>query len=1351
MPKQYKEIKLFNGMAMSYDANDIGEDTTQILVNTKDLANGKIESEKAPVSTTLNTATVTSVKIKTMNDLTQIVNNSDTSVIIANVMDTNDLNNIVSTSVSNNNVNNIATSLIASDSFSNSAKFAKFGKQLRIVDKTGVPKFIGYVNQQNKTSLVTAQNSNTIIYESDNLLGINASSTKGVACVTSSINTDITWFVQEGKRTLSVVTSSTVGDIVEKTIVESEEFFTDENYEFAYITEDKEASTSNNKKLYLIAKQKVIPTNQDLAVSISNMTTFKIFCIKQKDMITATSFSEAVRYVVKNGYIDKECNIAIQQSNHTLIDGTNLSYLMYDLADIKVTKDYIFISLCNKKQNTEPSSIWELSENYGFNYSIDKKNNSYQSDILYRIPKSFTNLLDYYLANFSLVRSNLPFVPIPYSGTLTENDIFFNSRNMIETSINNPCRGYLSLGEKSLSQNITIEKLRDSIKSYFVTNRNTLATGIANNTTYYYYYPVPDTAIFRGLGRYAGTGYNNLTILDYTTNIVGLIMSGCINGSLLETHEYNSNNGTWSTNPPSSYTPGFKSNGWICFKVVKNGTGDVFVTLVESPLRSVYDTVAPTTDIDTASNYNLRHANHYMLVWNGFDDISPTIPRIPTPITLPKLQRFSDGALYPTGSTTLISQLTYEVTPLNLWHFRHFRNDLSTGGVLRALVVFESDAENKDYINCLAPIKKTQLLNFGGSQYRSIISIGKRWKCSYPSNAITSKTELSATSTLEKLSDNDGYALPLSYASYNDGTGGTSENRTEQSLITLLMSGGGNYIFNRPYQYDNLESTTFILPNNYSGTDFVIKSDVPYLVTMSNVPLLQEVSVDQKVNTYNSIPYVYQYPTGLSNYVSLFTSSFLQFFFTGIIAGEEDANVYEKGYTYSFKTSFLYDGYQESTLSPIIYSVLCEDNYKEAELSIKLYTDFFTQTSKRITAINLYIAKYSGDTQIELYRLVKVFNLNTQDFKLSTIEAFYTDKGNRLASYEAITGLSEQTTFISLKYNVYHSYNNTLFIGDISHALESINHSKYLLTKSMPGKFSIFDYANNFAILPFIPKVITDFNYKIYAFGDSGYAIVNPDTLSLEFESNNMSCSIPDYVCSTQYGLFIYRNNRVYSINGASVDCVSIPIERADNVNYSGLSNVTVSKLYFDNNINSLVLLGKYTATVGSYAQANKPVLFVLSFDSKSWRVLTPVLPISSDTGLNLCSEYNINGYQYLWHYDGTNSKSIKLASDSTLSDSLYVSKKLIVDSEFLKQFLYLVKLNFKSLGRDTVISIFGYANNHLTYTVSFNTYETTLTEFKEISNSSNQATKINYIMLEVYGKFEDVQSIGLLVRGLIR
>ena len=169
----------------------------------------------------------------------------------------------------------------------------------------------------------------------------------------------------------------------------------------------------------------------------------------------------------------------------------------------------------------------------------------------------------------------------------------------------------------------------------------------------------------------------------------------------------------------------------------------------------------------------------------------------------------------------------------------------------------------------------------------------------------------------------------------------------------------------------------------------------------------------------------------------------------------------------------------------------------------------------------------------------------------------------------------------------------------------------------------------------------------------------------------------------------------------------------------------------------------------------NKPIIFMFSFTTNTWRVIIPVMDIDAYSG-DILTPYSISDKTMLWHYNVTPlQESMELFQDKTgIIESLYVSKKLYLSSEFTKSFIYHLKLNMYRLHPGSWIKINFYEDNIPVKIIEFDTNTDTYDRFIQIDTwdsifSNNQ--KFNYIILEVFGRFEDVQSIGMMVRGLIR
>lgn len=181
--------------------------------------------------------------------------------------------------------------------------------------------------------------------------------------------------------------------------------------------------------------------------------------------------------------------------------------------------------------------------------------------------------------------------------------------------------------------------------------------------------------------------------------------------------------------------------------------------------------------------------------------------------------------------------------------------------------------------------------------------------------------------------------------------------------------------------------------------------------------------------------------------------------------------------------------------------------------------------------------------------------------------------------------------------------------------------------------------------------------------------------------------------------------------------------------------------------------------TMSDLFPSGKPIVFSLSFDTNTWRIDNPIAPLTV-LGSDYLSNYNVSGTEYLYRlrddFGSYTAVSLKqLGNHNNFLPSLYVSKKLYVNSEFLSAFIYKLKLNCYRLYPDTEVKITYYKDNVPVRVDKFETGSLIYDRFIEFDvwDSANFANnqKYNYIVLEIKGIFEDIQSIGMLVRGLIR
>jgi hypothetical protein len=189
------------------------------------------------------------------------------------------------------------------------------------------------------------------------------------------------------------------------------------------------------------------------------------------------------------------------------------------------------------------------------------------------------------------------------------------------------------------------------------------------------------------------------------------------------------------------------------------------------------------------------------------------------------------------------------------------------------------------------------------------------------------------------------------------------------------------------------------------------------------------------------------------------------------------------------------------------------------------------------------------------------------------------DDGTRYASYEANSGLPQTRKYINLKdYSASALYAGSMFAGNVQFRDDKSDYDEdmtsRLIVRSLPGRLSVFDYVNEFAILPFTAKALAVFAYKLYAFGSEGYAVINPSTFQVELTSEKVFCDNPDFVCSVEEGLFVFCNGKLFVIDGFNTTDISLPISRSSDRRFIGLDDIDVSKLFYHSNTESIMVMG---------------------------------------------------------------------------------------------------------------------------------------------------------------------------------
>ena len=288
-----------------------------------------------------------------------------------------------------------------------------------------------------------------------------------------------------------------------------------------------------------------------------------------------------------------------------------------------------------------------------------------------------------------------------------------------------------------------------------------------------------------------------------------------------------------------------------------------------------------------------------------------------------------------------------------------------------------------------------------------------------------------------------------------------------------------------------------------------------------------------------------------------------------------------------YKISLLYDGHQESPLSSFFWDKDIGSTAQKS-VSVKISVQDPSVFKSRVTHMVIY--RRVGDNT--LYRMVKEVPLDEGWVFTNGIFTYTFIDNHRTGSYEALTGISEETEETHVNYTLSCEINDELFVANCySDSVENGDARRYIY-KSKPGNYSQFDTSKDYVILKTIPTALVSFNGRIYAFDRSNTYKINPDGMYVEDTYEGVGCLSQHAVAVSEFGMCFCDSNNVYLHDG------NTPIQIANNIlNISTLEGFKVGyqkaventednnnekpKIFYDGKANSFVvfLMGTCTQT----------------------------------------------------------------------------------------------------------------------------------------------------------------------------
>ena len=385
-------------------------------------------------------------------------------------------------------------------------------------------------------------------------------------------------------------------------------------------------------------------------------------------------------------------------------------------------------------------------------------------------------------------------------------------------------------------------------------------------------------------------------------------------------------------------------------------------------------------------------------------------------------------------------------------------------------------------------------------------------------------------------------------------TKGDAIQKLSTALVTSWTTSDGG---SSPYNIRHLNANNATGPSNEILYDVAPTGQINRLgvnVNFGYVPSTATVTDDYAADGTNFIVLRQSGTSGFDKVPLAFTNSSDMVFFRdnsliSLVADDVSSTTSEllADYTYFYKISMMFDGYQES--NPSLETVIDAGTTTNTKIDLTINDKF--QIPDRASGIKIYRAESSASSATaptSVYRLVKylTFANGWADYGTSAKTQTIIDKGTKGASYEAESGLPESIEATMPKFSLSAQLNNQHYIGNCSHEGYIDDASSYIFVSKV-GKFDIFDWVVDFIKVPTIPTALQAFAGRIFAFDKSNtYRIRGGNDLYIEDIFEGVGCLNDDAIVSTDFGLFFADNNNIYQHNGQSAEPIGEAIVRGD-------------------------------------------------------------------------------------------------------------------------------------------------------------------------------------------------------------
>ena len=440
-------------------------------------------------------------------------------------------------------------------------------------------------------------------------------------------------------------------------------------------------------------------------------------------------------------------------------------------------------------------------------------------------------------------------------------------------------------------------------------------------------------------------------------------------------------------------------------------------------------------------------------------------------------------------------------------------------------------------------------------------------------------------------------------------------------------------------------------------------------------------------------------------------------------ADAEDPVNFVAGNNYYYKLSFIYDGFQESPLT------LYADKYTPAvNLENLLLTVFMKKpVSPRATHVVLYRKKGAD----EFYKMVKEVKLSASWMAADTdsFKKVILDNGKSGATYESITGMPEGLRGTSVNYALSTQHDSSLVIANCDHA--EINNGTHFVFKSQPGNLSVFNWAQDYLVLPNIPTAIKSYSGKLFAWDSGNMHRINMQNMAVEDSYEGVGCFGENAVLVTDLGMFFCDGNNMYMHTGSNLSPIGDAILQSSEGDlayaWHNITHDTPVQIGYNAKTSSVYFCFNHKPVTGD----NVYKAWVYNIRLKRWDLIDIPKPMAVISGpLN---ELLVSDGEYLW----------ELNSSKVTKKWSYYSKDMTMGATTQVKVLKSIKIE-----ADDITDLAGKVSVEVNDVAASPTLDTTgLKDSSCIIKPDTAHKKFKKIAIKLTDVSTEVDSIGFIYR----